>query len=175
MFEAKDAQLTASFSLKSRSTLTIKEVINKDCSELLNPESIHQLILVDLNGEESVSTPPNPPSPQANPIPSHATPLEQPPQPEDNTAQPQNNMILLPTPSSTSPKSNITSPKPHSRSLLPLTPFHPTSLGTGTKAPTNHNSHPPQIIGAASFAQIIWEGAQAYQLHVSPSLPEKHL
>ncbi|KAG6871421.1 hypothetical protein C0995_004821, partial [Termitomyces sp. Mi166 len=32
-----------------------------------------------------------------------------------------------------------------------------------------------RIIRAAPFAQIIQEGAQAYQLHVSPSLPKEHL
>ncbi|KAG6901019.1 hypothetical protein C0995_002122, partial [Termitomyces sp. Mi166 len=84
----RDAQLAASFSLKSRSTLTIEEVINEDCLKPPNPESIHQPILVDLKEEESISTPPNPPSPQANPIPSYATPSEQLSQPGDNTAQP---------------------------------------------------------------------------------------
>ncbi|KAG6886563.1 hypothetical protein C0995_006879, partial [Termitomyces sp. Mi166 len=51
-FKARDAQLAASFSLKSRSAPTIKEVI-EDCLESPNPESIHQPILVDLKGGES--------------------------------------------------------------------------------------------------------------------------
>ncbi|KAG6901266.1 hypothetical protein C0995_014355, partial [Termitomyces sp. Mi166 len=73
-FKAGHAQLTASFSLKSRSTLTIEEVVDEDCSKPPNSESIYQPILVDLMEEKSVSTPPNPPSPQANSIPSHAKP-----------------------------------------------------------------------------------------------------
>ncbi|KAG6884374.1 hypothetical protein C0995_010360 [Termitomyces sp. Mi166 len=77
-FETEDAQLAASFSLKSRPALTVKEVVDEDCSEPINPESIHLPILVDLIGRKSVSTPPNPPAPQANPTPSHATPSEQP-------------------------------------------------------------------------------------------------
>ncbi|KAG6872833.1 hypothetical protein C0995_006133, partial [Termitomyces sp. Mi166 len=32
-----------------------------------------------------------------------------------------------------------------------------------------------KIIDAASFAQIIQEGTQAYQLHISSSLPKEHL
>ncbi|KAG6886676.1 hypothetical protein C0995_005966 [Termitomyces sp. Mi166 len=40
-FEAGDAQLTASFSLKSRSTLTVEEVVDEDCLEPPNPESMH--------------------------------------------------------------------------------------------------------------------------------------
>ncbi|KAG6859564.1 hypothetical protein C0995_007255 [Termitomyces sp. Mi166 len=62
-FETKEAQLAASFSLKSRLTPTIKEVVNEDFLEPTNPESIHQPILVDLKGGKSVSTLPNPPSP----------------------------------------------------------------------------------------------------------------
>ncbi|KAG6870614.1 hypothetical protein C0995_011751 [Termitomyces sp. Mi166 len=103
---AGDAQLSASLSFKPRSALTIEEVADEDCLELPNSESIHQPILVELKREESVSTPLNPPSPQAKPIPSHTTPSEQLPQPGDNTVQPQNNAILLPTPSSTSPELN---------------------------------------------------------------------
>ncbi|KAG6859122.1 hypothetical protein C0995_011340 [Termitomyces sp. Mi166 len=91
-FKARDAQLTASFSLKSRSALTIKEVINEDCPKPPNPESIHQLILVDL--KEGKSLP--------------------------------NNLDI-------------------------------------------------RIISTAPFAQIIQEGAQAYQLHISLSLPKEHL
>ncbi|KAG6884522.1 hypothetical protein C0995_010168 [Termitomyces sp. Mi166 len=75
MFKAGDAQLAASFSLKSRSALTIKEVVDEDCLEPPNPEFIHQPILMDLKGGES-----------ANPISLHATPLKQLLQPEDNTA-----------------------------------------------------------------------------------------
>ncbi|KAG6871041.1 hypothetical protein C0995_008864, partial [Termitomyces sp. Mi166 len=89
-FKARDAQLTASFSLKSRSTQMVEEVVDEDCLEPPNPESIHQPLLVNLKGKESVSTSPNPLSPQANLIPSHATPLEQLLQPGDDTAQPQN-------------------------------------------------------------------------------------
>ncbi|KAG6858192.1 hypothetical protein C0995_001878, partial [Termitomyces sp. Mi166 len=53
MFKAGDAQLAASFSLKSRSTLTIKEVVDEDCSEPPNPEFIYQPILVDLEKKKS--------------------------------------------------------------------------------------------------------------------------
>ncbi|KAG6857945.1 hypothetical protein C0995_003965, partial [Termitomyces sp. Mi166 len=105
--KTRDAQLTASFSLKSRPALTIKEVTDEDCPEPTNSESIHQPILVDLKEGKSVSTPPNPLSPQANPTPSHATPSEQPPQPGDDTAQPQTDMIPLSTPPLTWPKPNI--------------------------------------------------------------------
>ncbi|KAG6901130.1 hypothetical protein C0995_000235 [Termitomyces sp. Mi166 len=134
MFKAKDPQLAANFFLKSRSTLTIKEVVNEDCLKPLNSESIHQPILMDLKRRKSVSTPPNPPSPQANPIPSHATSSEQPPQPGDNTAQPQNNVILLFTPSPTFLKPNIAFPKP---------------------SPELLNNLDIRIIGAAPFAQIM--------------------
>ncbi|KAG6860204.1 hypothetical protein C0995_014375 [Termitomyces sp. Mi166 len=89
-FEAGNAQLAASFFLKSRSALIIKEAIDKDCPKPPNPESIHQPIL-------------------ANPIPSHTTSLEQPSQPRDDIAQPQNDAILLSTPSPTFSKPN---PKP---------------------------------------------------------------
>ncbi|KAG6886964.1 hypothetical protein C0995_002833 [Termitomyces sp. Mi166 len=51
--------------------------------------------------------------------------------------------------------------------------------------PTKNAQNPPppelskgldiRIISAAPFAQIIQKGAQAYQLHVSPSLLEGHL
>ncbi|KAG6860176.1 hypothetical protein C0995_014797, partial [Termitomyces sp. Mi166 len=206
MFEARDAQLTASFSFKSRSAPTVKEVINEDCPEPLNPESIYQPILMDLKGEESVSTPLNSPSLQANPIPSYTTPLEQPPQPEDDTAQPQNDTIPLPTLSLTFSEPNITSSKPNITFLKPCSclplpsysfppnvpqdrykgPHQPQSpSSTARLMPTKdaQNCPPPElfngldirIIGTASFAQIIWEGAQAYQLHVSPSLPKEHL
>ncbi|KAG6886963.1 hypothetical protein C0995_002832 [Termitomyces sp. Mi166 len=77
-FKARDVQLTASFPLKSRSALTVKEVIDEDFLEPPNPKSIHQPILVDFKEGKSVSTPPNPPSLQANPILLHTTPLEQP-------------------------------------------------------------------------------------------------
>ncbi|KAG6887499.1 hypothetical protein C0995_014830 [Termitomyces sp. Mi166 len=87
-FEAEYAQLAASFPLKSRFTLTIEEVIDEDCIEPPNPESTHQSILVDLKREESISTPPNPLSPQAKPIPLHATPSEQLFQPGDDITQP---------------------------------------------------------------------------------------
>ncbi|KAG6871652.1 hypothetical protein C0995_001772 [Termitomyces sp. Mi166 len=124
-FEARDAQLTASFS-KSRSTLTIQEVIDEDCPEPPNPESIHQPILVDLKREESVSTPPNPPSSQANPIPSHATPSEQLPQPGDNTAQPQNNPPLLKSYGRVhKPTSSISLLK---QIVMPFTPEHLNSV-----------------------------------------------
>ncbi|KAG6859606.1 hypothetical protein C0995_006662, partial [Termitomyces sp. Mi166 len=53
MFKATGAQLTPNFSLKSRSTLLIKEVVNEDWSEPPNSESIHQPILVDLKGGKS--------------------------------------------------------------------------------------------------------------------------
>ncbi|KAG6886890.1 hypothetical protein C0995_003554 [Termitomyces sp. Mi166 len=109
MFEAGDAQLTARFALKSRSALTIEEVADEDCSEPSNPESIHQLIFVDLKGGKSVTR-------------------------------------LMPT-------KNAQNPPP----------------------PELFNSLDIRIIGSPSFAQIIWEGAQAYQLHVSPSLLEEHL
>ncbi|KAG6859806.1 hypothetical protein C0995_003698 [Termitomyces sp. Mi166 len=109
-------------------------VVDEDCLKPPNPESIHQPILVDLKEEKSVSTPPNPPSPQANPIPSHATPSEQLPQPRDDTAQPQNSVIPLLTPSLTFPEPNITSLKPPSE--LP-------------------NNLDIRIIGTAPFAQII--------------------
>ncbi|KAG6872044.1 hypothetical protein C0995_013633 [Termitomyces sp. Mi166 len=135
----------------------------------------------------------------ANPIPSHATPLEQLPQPGDDTAQPQNNAILLSTPFLTFSKPNMMSLKPCSCS--PLTPYsfppnipwnrykgphRPQSPSpTARPMPTKDAQNPPspelpngldiRIIGAALFAQIIWEGAQAYQLHVSPSLLEEHL
>ncbi|KAG6901041.1 hypothetical protein C0995_001644 [Termitomyces sp. Mi166 len=141
-FEAKDAQLAASFSLKSRSTPTIKEAINEG-PKPPNPESIHQPILMDLKGGKS-----------ANPIPSHATPLEQLPQPGDDTAQPQNNTISLLKLFLTFLKPNITFPKP---------------------PPELSNDLDIRIISAAPFAWIIWEGAQAYQLHISLSLSEEHL
>ncbi|KAG6869842.1 hypothetical protein C0992_001794, partial [Termitomyces sp. T32_za158] len=32
-----------------------------------------------------------------------------------------------------------------------------------------------RIIGAALFARILQEGAQAFQLHITPTLPEEHL
>ncbi|KAG6901117.1 hypothetical protein C0995_000429 [Termitomyces sp. Mi166 len=179
-FKVRDAQLATSFSLKSRSAPTIKEVINEDCSEPPNPEFIHPPILVDLKGEKSVSTPPNPPSPQAN------------------TAQPQHNTIPLPTPSLTSSEPNIASPPcscfflpPHSfppnsswnryKGLHRLQSPSPTIRSTSTKdaqdplPPELPNSLDIRIISTAPFAWIIWEGAQAYQLHVSPSLPEEHL
>ncbi|KAG6885656.1 hypothetical protein C0995_009125 [Termitomyces sp. Mi166 len=133
-FETRDAQLAASFSLKSRPALTIKEVTNEDCPEPTNSESIHQPILVDLKEEKSVSTP-NPLSPQANPTPSHATPSEQTPQPGDDTAQPQTDVIPLPTPPLTCPKPNIASPKYHPHfSLLPYS-FLPNVSWNGFKGP----------------------------------------
>ncbi|KAG6901095.1 hypothetical protein C0995_000809 [Termitomyces sp. Mi166 len=99
LFEAEDAQLAASFSLKFRSAPTVEEVIDEDCPEPSNPESIHQSILMDFNREKSVSTPPNSLSPQANPILSHATTSEQLPQLEDNTAQSQDDAdVNVPAP-----------------------------------------------------------------------------
>ncbi|KAG6900148.1 hypothetical protein C0995_004156 [Termitomyces sp. Mi166 len=198
-FETRDAQLAASFFLKSRPGLTIKEVANEDYSEPSNPESIHQPILVNFKGGKSVSTPPNPLSPQANPTSSHATPSEQPPQPGDDTAQPQTNTILLLTPPLTCPEPNITFSKhcPHFFLLpysfspnVPLNRFKgPHKLQSPSSAvkltPTRDAQNPPppelpdnldiRIIGAAPFAQIIWEGTQAYQLHILPSLPKEHL
>ncbi|KAG6859750.1 hypothetical protein C0995_004526 [Termitomyces sp. Mi166 len=53
MFEARDAQLAASFSLKSRSASTLKKVVNENCPEPPDPESIHQPILVNLKRKES--------------------------------------------------------------------------------------------------------------------------
>ncbi|KAG6887874.1 hypothetical protein C0995_012079, partial [Termitomyces sp. Mi166 len=106
-----DAQLTASFFLKSRSSPTAEKVVDEDCPEPPNPESIHQPILVDFKGKKSVRTPLNPVSPQANSILSHTTPSEQAPQPGDDTVQPQNNTIPLPTPSLTFSKPNIVFPK----------------------------------------------------------------
>ncbi|KAG6859744.1 hypothetical protein C0995_004589 [Termitomyces sp. Mi166 len=160
-FKARDAQLAASFSFKSRSALTIEKVINEDCPEPPNSESIHQPTLVDLKKGKSVSTPPNPPSPQDNSIPLHTTPLEQPPQPGDDTAQPQNDATPLPTPSLMFPKPNI----------IPM----PTKDDQNPPPPELFNSLIIRIISAAPFAQIIQEDAQAYQLHVSPSLPKEHL
>ncbi|KAG6900619.1 hypothetical protein C0995_003434 [Termitomyces sp. Mi166 len=57
------------------------------------------------------------------------------------------------------------------------------SLRAGTNTKDAQNPPPPElfngldirIISAALFAQIIWEGAQAYQLHVLSSLPKEHL
>ncbi|KAG6871365.1 hypothetical protein C0995_005403, partial [Termitomyces sp. Mi166 len=97
-FKTRDAQLTASFSLKARPALTIKGVVDEDFPEPTNSESIHQPILVDFKEKKSVSTLPNPPFPQANPIPSYATSLEQLSQPGDNTAQPQTNANTVPAP-----------------------------------------------------------------------------
>ncbi|KAG6859558.1 hypothetical protein C0995_007295 [Termitomyces sp. Mi166 len=108
MFETGDAQLAASFSLKSRPTLTIKEVVGEDCSEPTNPESFHQPILVDLKGGEK---------------------------------------------SKWTPTRDAQNPPP----------------------PELSNDLDIRIIGAAPFAQIIWEGTQAYQLHISPSLAKEHL
>ncbi|KAG6859324.1 hypothetical protein C0995_009654 [Termitomyces sp. Mi166 len=144
MFEAGDAQLTASFSLKSRSAPTIKEVVDEDC---LKPPTLNSSISLSwwTLGKEKVS---------ANPISSHATPSEQLPQPRDDTAQPQNNAIPFLTSSATFPKPNIAFPKP---------------------PPELPNNLDIRIISTASFAWIIWEGAQAYQLHISPSLSKEHL
>ncbi|KAG6901378.1 hypothetical protein C0995_012760 [Termitomyces sp. Mi166 len=184
MFKAGDAQLAVSFFLKSRSALIFEEVVNEDCPEPPNPESIHQPMLVDLKREESVSTPSNPLSSQANTIPSYAIPLEQLPQSENNTAQLQNNTISLSTPSPTFSKPNIAFPKPCSCSPLPPHSFPP-NIPQNRPTPTKdtQNSPPPElldgldirIISAAPFAQIIWEDAQAYQLHVSPFLLKEHL
>ncbi|KAG6887227.1 hypothetical protein C0995_000304 [Termitomyces sp. Mi166 len=118
MLKVKDAQLITSFSLKSRSAPTVEGVVNEDCLEPPNSESIHQPILVDLKEEESVSTPLNPLSSQANSI-----PLEQLPQPGDNTGQPQNDDAQNPS------------------------------------SPELSNDLDIKIIGAAPFAQILWESA----------------
>ncbi|KAG6887338.1 hypothetical protein C0995_016089 [Termitomyces sp. Mi166 len=124
MFKTKDAQLTASFSLKSRPALTVKGVINKDCLEPTNSESIHQLILVDFKGEKS-----------ANPTLSHATPLEQSPQPGDNTTQPQTDTIPLLTPSLTCSKPNIAFLKHCPCSPLPPYSFSPNISQNRLKGP----------------------------------------
>ncbi|KAG6901085.1 hypothetical protein C0995_001057 [Termitomyces sp. Mi166 len=186
MFEARDAQLTASFSFKSRSAPTIEEVLDEDCLESPNTESIHQPILVDLKRKESVSTPLNPPPSQANSIPLYTTLSEQMPQPGNGTAQPQNNVIPLPTPSLTFPKPNIVFLKPCPHSSLPPYSFPPNISQNRYKGPhkpqspshaakttpirDTQNPPPPElsnnlnirIISTASFAQIIQEGAQAY-------------
>ncbi|KAG6887317.1 hypothetical protein C0995_016187, partial [Termitomyces sp. Mi166 len=107
MFKAEDAQLTASFFLKSRSTPPSKKLLMRITQ---SPPT--------LNPSISLTT------------------------------------ILLPTPSLTFSKPNIV--------FLKL-------------SPKLFNYLDIRIINAASFAWIIWKSAQAYQLHISPSLPEEHL
>ncbi|KAG6870954.1 hypothetical protein C0995_009421, partial [Termitomyces sp. Mi166 len=104
-------------------------------------------ILVDLKEKKSVSTPLNPPSPQANPTPSHATLLEQPPQPGDDTAQPQTDAIPLPTPSLICLKPNIASLKHHPRSPLP--PYFFLS-----NIPQNRFKGPYQLQSPSSTAKL---------------------
>ncbi|KAG6869744.1 hypothetical protein C0992_002149, partial [Termitomyces sp. T32_za158] len=76
----------------------------------------------------------------------------------------------IPTPFPPNIPRNRYKGRPRSRSPPP----HPYRK----EPPDNSSSEgSPQIriIGAAPFARIIQEGGQAYQLHITPTLPEEHL
>ncbi|KAG6896399.1 hypothetical protein C0992_008521 [Termitomyces sp. T32_za158] len=107
---------------------------------------------------------------------------------------------LLPSPNldDTEPRDTLNTPEPQSPTLLPAHapcppnisrnkykgPNYPTQSSWSTLRPTLEDVPPPlahpsaldiKIIGAAPFARILQEGAQAFQLHITPALPEEHL
>ncbi|KAG6886687.1 hypothetical protein C0992_002811, partial [Termitomyces sp. T32_za158] len=54
------------------------------------------------------------------------------------------------------------------------TALPPPSEDTPTP-PINPGAFDIKIIGAAPFARILQEGTQAFQLHITPTLPKEHL
>ncbi|KAG6894479.1 hypothetical protein C0992_005961 [Termitomyces sp. T32_za158] len=60
------------------------------------------------------------------------------------------------------------------RPRLRSPPLHPYCEEPPANSPSG-GSPRVRIIGAAPFAQIIQEGGQAYQLHITPTPPEEHL
>ncbi|KAG6869728.1 hypothetical protein C0992_011887, partial [Termitomyces sp. T32_za158] len=107
-------------------------------------------------------------------------------------------LLPLPTIDDTEPQDSSTAPKPQTPiTLPPPTPCPPNIPQNKYKGPhyppRNAWTAPPpapedtptppvdpdtldiKIIGAAPFARILQGGAQAFQLHITPTLPEEHL
>ncbi|KAG6893697.1 hypothetical protein C0992_008983, partial [Termitomyces sp. T32_za158] len=196
-FDTGDERLAASISLRSRHNPSVEEVPDEDSPLLPAPLFLTDTgtgIIPPSNTNSDLSclkTDENPDSPPSNVNPDLSRSKTS-KNPDISPSHTNPDLSCSKTSKSSNfPPSHTNSDLSHSKIPTLFPPNIPRNRYKGrprSRSPSPHpySEEPPanspsggspqvRIIGAAPFAQIIQEGGQAYQLHITPTLPEEHL